>query len=149
MWNLPGAGIKPVSPALQGRFLTTGPPAKPWFTQFYRKKERLYFYLCPIPKPMCVLKSTMIFTFKALFPHVHCCSYSRGLCWWKGRSWQDPLSGKGSISSDKIGRHPGRLSGIWKVNMIDDKLLSLRQTPLRGGRGSQGEVSSPGHSCPW
>ena len=36
-------------------FLTTGPPAKPWFTQFYRKKERLYFYLCPIPKPMCYL----------------------------------------------------------------------------------------------
>ena len=40
-------------PRTQGRFLTTGPPAKPWFTQFYRKKERLNFYPCPIPKPMC------------------------------------------------------------------------------------------------
>ena len=28
-WGLPGAVIEPVSPALQGRFLTTGPPGKP------------------------------------------------------------------------------------------------------------------------
>ena len=29
MWDLPGAGIEPVSPALVGEFLTTGPPGKP------------------------------------------------------------------------------------------------------------------------
>ena len=28
MWDLPGLGIEPVSPALAGRFLTTGPPGK-------------------------------------------------------------------------------------------------------------------------
>ena len=28
MWNLPGPGIEPVSPALAGDFLTTGPPGK-------------------------------------------------------------------------------------------------------------------------
>ena len=28
MWDLPGPGIKPVSPALAGRFLTTAPPGK-------------------------------------------------------------------------------------------------------------------------
>ena len=28
-WDLPGPGIEPVSPALAGRFLTTGPPGKP------------------------------------------------------------------------------------------------------------------------
>ena len=28
-WNLPRAGIKPVSPALEGRFLSTVPPGKP------------------------------------------------------------------------------------------------------------------------
>ena len=28
MWNLPGAGIEPVSPALAGGFLTTEPPGK-------------------------------------------------------------------------------------------------------------------------
>ena len=28
MWNLPRPGIKPVSLALPGRFLTTGPPGK-------------------------------------------------------------------------------------------------------------------------
>ena len=28
MWNLRGPGIKPVSPALADRFLTTGPPGE-------------------------------------------------------------------------------------------------------------------------
>ena len=28
MWDLPGQGIEPVSSALPGRFLTTGPPRK-------------------------------------------------------------------------------------------------------------------------
>ena len=33
MWDLPGPGVKPVSPALAGGFLTTDPPGKPyrWF----------------------------------------------------------------------------------------------------------------------
>ena len=30
MWDLPGPGLKPVSPALAGRFLITSPPGKPW-----------------------------------------------------------------------------------------------------------------------
>ena len=29
MWDLPGSGIEPVSPALAGRFFTTEPPGKP------------------------------------------------------------------------------------------------------------------------
>ena len=29
MWDLPGAGLEPMSPALAGRFLTTAPPGKP------------------------------------------------------------------------------------------------------------------------
>ena len=29
MWDLPGSGVKPVSPALAGRFFTTEPPGKP------------------------------------------------------------------------------------------------------------------------
>ena len=29
MWDLPGSGIKPVSPTLAGRFFTTEPPGKP------------------------------------------------------------------------------------------------------------------------
>ena len=29
MWDLPGPGLKPVSPAFAGRFLTTVPPGKP------------------------------------------------------------------------------------------------------------------------
>ena len=29
MWNLPGSGIEPASPALTGRFFATEPPRKP------------------------------------------------------------------------------------------------------------------------
>ena len=30
MWDLPGTGLKPVSPALAGRFLSPAPPGKPY-----------------------------------------------------------------------------------------------------------------------
>ena len=41
MWDLPGPGPKPVSPALAGGFLTTVPPGKPRFRNLAsRKKER-------------------------------------------------------------------------------------------------------------
>ena len=32
MWNLPGPGMEPVSPALAGIFLTIGPPGKSSFS---------------------------------------------------------------------------------------------------------------------
>ena len=46
MWDLPGPGLEPVSPALAGGFLTTAPPVKP----------RKYDFLCdslypPFPSP--------------------------------------------------------------------------------------------------
>ena len=34
MWDLPGPGLEPVSPALAGGFLTTAPPGKPLFVDF-------------------------------------------------------------------------------------------------------------------
>ena len=37
--NLPNAGIKPLSPALAGRFFTAEPPGKP--TEFCRRKQHL------------------------------------------------------------------------------------------------------------
>ena len=36
MWDLPGLGLKPVSPALAGGFLTTVPPRKPQDYDFNR-----------------------------------------------------------------------------------------------------------------
>ena len=35
MWDLPGPGLKPVSPALAGGFLTTAPPGKPPIPLFW------------------------------------------------------------------------------------------------------------------
>jgi len=41
MWDLPGPKIEPVSPALAGGFLTTGPPRKSLPEPFLKsKKER-------------------------------------------------------------------------------------------------------------
>ena len=37
MWDLPGPGLEPVSPALAGGFLTTVPPGKPLALYFYWK----------------------------------------------------------------------------------------------------------------
>ena len=35
MWDLPGLGLEPVSPALAGGFLTTAPPGKSLFVCFF------------------------------------------------------------------------------------------------------------------
>ena len=45
MWDLPGPGLEPVSPALAGGFLTTVPPGKPHMTLF-----ELWFSqgICPV-----------------------------------------------------------------------------------------------------
>ena len=34
MWDLPGQGLEPVSPAMAGGFLTTAPPGKPLLNCF-------------------------------------------------------------------------------------------------------------------
>ena len=44
MWDLPEPGLKPVSPALAGGFLTTAPPGKP------KKRRVLVGSCCPGPK---------------------------------------------------------------------------------------------------
>ena len=46
MWDLPGPGLEPVSPALAGGFLTTAPPGKP---QFPLLISILFFVLLNIP----------------------------------------------------------------------------------------------------
>ena len=35
MWDLPGSGIEPMSPALQGKLFTTEPPGKPQSLFFF------------------------------------------------------------------------------------------------------------------
>ena len=38
VWDLPGPGLKPVSPALAGGFLTTVPPGKPQVSVILNRK---------------------------------------------------------------------------------------------------------------
>ena len=42
MWNLPRSGTEPMSPALAGRFLTTGPPGKSKREIFKERISQLY-----------------------------------------------------------------------------------------------------------
>ena len=39
MWDLPKPGLKPVSPALAGRFSTTVPPGKPPMDEFFNEER--------------------------------------------------------------------------------------------------------------
>ena len=48
MWNLPGPGIKPMSPALAGRFLTTGPRGKFCISKYLMRDALQYLSLFPI-----------------------------------------------------------------------------------------------------
>ena len=50
MWDLPAPRIKPVSPALAGRFLSTGPPGKPYRALIIDKPASMAFAL-PHPHP--------------------------------------------------------------------------------------------------
>ena len=43
MWDLPGPGLEPVSPALAGRFSTTAPPGKPAEEYFLTKHQSYTF----------------------------------------------------------------------------------------------------------
>ena len=40
MWDLPGTGIEPVSPALAGLSFTTDPPGKPWSSRSLIKNRK-------------------------------------------------------------------------------------------------------------
>ena len=59
MWDLPGPGLKPVSPALAGEFLTTALPGKP-----------LLF---------CFLIYLFIYLFLVVFG-LHCCARAFSSC---------------------------------------------------------------------
>ena len=45
MWDLPGPGIEPVSPALAGRFLATVPPGKSG-THLFEANHSTYLHVC-------------------------------------------------------------------------------------------------------
>ena len=47
-WNLPGPGIKPVSPVLAGRFLSTVPPGKSKSSKFFVPKVELLGLFSPL-----------------------------------------------------------------------------------------------------
>ena len=64
MWDLPGPGLEPVSPALAGRFLTTAPPGKSPFTFLFMRVQEdadvIFFQEC------CLSGSSRNVTFSSL-----------------------------------------------------------------------------------
>ena len=47
MWDLPGPGLEPVSPALAGGFLTSVPPGKSpgFYSKLFLAQENPFFFL--------------------------------------------------------------------------------------------------------
>ena len=45
MWDLPGLGLKPVSPELAGGFLTNVPPGKPKLSFFNQQNWQTFTYI--------------------------------------------------------------------------------------------------------
>ena len=72
MWDIPGLGIEPVSPALEGGFLSTAPPGKSHslcFNAVYKPllnvcKNTVNFFLmfiCQSFLPLCMQRKKVIF----------------------------------------------------------------------------------------
>ena len=78
MWDLPGPGLEPVSPALAGGCLTTVPPGRPcclFYTQYFVSLNSILLS-CPLPLPpdnhqfvlfICESVSVLLYTFILLF----------------------------------------------------------------------------------
>ena len=65
MWDLPRPGVKPVSPALAGRFSTTAPPGKPFFFFLYGLCFKSILSHMSIVTPSFL---SFLFCMKYLFP---------------------------------------------------------------------------------
>ena len=63
MWDLPGPGLEPLSPALAGGFLTTAPPGKPLFF--------IYLFLAALGLRCCVGALSSCGEWGLLFIAVH------------------------------------------------------------------------------
>ena len=61
MWNLPRPSIKPVSPALAGGFLATGPPRKSLAMEFKSSSYKVEKLPNNIYASICICKSTSYF----------------------------------------------------------------------------------------
>ena len=146
MWDPPQPVIKPVSPALQGGFLTTGPPGKP-LTCYSATLGPCFFWLSPILPNKAGLDGetlhVLFYSFKI------CCQLvslrwssitkaGKGWCWlckWKGGSigWptRPPLGflRPGSQLPARVSA-PARVSHlVWQVSATDGPPPSL--FPLR------------------
>ena len=61
MWDLPGPGLGPVSPALAGGFLTTAPPGKPGSWSIFKSGSFLCFHCVHIIKCTAVRLFFLLF----------------------------------------------------------------------------------------
>ena len=63
MWDLPGPGLEPVSPALSGGFLTTAPPGKPslFVLNVSFKQGLCYFFRHRLTWNFCLNKCQLFF----------------------------------------------------------------------------------------
>ena len=78
MWNLPGSGIEPASPALAGRFFTTELPGKP--RRYFKEKVFFmfdidFFFNCSVVDLQCCANFCCIAKWLS-YTHTHVCIHS-------------------------------------------------------------------------
>ena len=64
MWDLPGPGLEPVSPALAGRFSTTVPPGKPFLEVLKHNQGLALPSSVPSSHPLWFVVSVVALTVK-------------------------------------------------------------------------------------
>ena len=137
LWDLPGSGTEPVSPALAGRSSTPEPPGKPSFLPFTRPLIR---------EPQSFLRSWSVINIS----HLLLCGYSSGssrgtaeLCVWgssfspRGLGWAFP-AGSPVLTAGSSG-HIERFSGrFWnrclspQIGLSDASHCSPKMVHLLG-----------------
>ena len=68
MWDLPGPGLEPVSPALAGGFLTTVPPGKPSSEPFLSIQFTGNKYIHVVVQPQSITRTISSSQTKTLYP---------------------------------------------------------------------------------
>ena len=116
MWDLPGPGLEPVSPALASGFLTTAPPGKSqgcnsWL---WLLSDRLFLIVIVYPTSLCKIAHFVIVNGFFFFLILMGFEWNRAVCTrqWSGSGQLCRL--RAPLMAPTSCEFWGSLSGLWK-----------------------------------